>query len=327
MQDLLSGNLPSAVRVLHEKYGDVVRIAPDELSFRTPDAWKDIYSRRGTDEFPKDRRVYIKSFGDTHSLIQENAVNHSRVRKLISHGFAEKALLEQEPLMQGFVDLLIQRLKERAPMGKPVDMVSWYNWTSFDIIGDLAFGEPFGCLQDSEYHPWVSLIFGHIKTAAYSNAVLRIPGAAKLLQYITPKRLLEQRKSHFELTKAKVMKRLQRKMDRPDFLGYILRANNTEKGMSVPEIIVNSGDFIIAGSETTATLLAGCTYYLLTNPEKMAKLVAEIRGAFTSDSEITITRVHNLPYLVAVLNETLRMYPPVPVFTLHSPPLLSSILT
>lgn len=69
---------------------------------------------------------------------------------------------------------------------------------------------------------------------------------------------------------------------------------------------------IIAGSETTATLMSGAMYYLLTRRDKMEKLVKEIRGAFKSADEIDFVTVNSLPYLLACLQESLRVYPPVP---------------
>ena len=68
---------------------------------------------------------------------------------------------------------------------------------------------------------------------------------------------------------------------------------------------------MLAGSETTATLLSGVTYQLLKNPDVMKKLVAEIRSSFTKSDEITIASVSNLTYQLAVLEEALRIMPPV----------------
>lgn len=70
---------------------------------------------------------------------------------------------------------------------------------------------------------------------------------------------------------------------------------------------------IIAGSETTATLLSGLTYLLLMNPEKLCKLTDEIRSTFETEDKINITSVAKLKYLFACIEEALRMYPPVPV--------------
>lgn len=68
----------------------------------------------------------------------------------------------------------------------------------------------------------------------------------------------------------------------------------------------------MAGSETTATLLAGVTYLLLSNPDTLKKLTDEVRTTFKEESDITMTSVNQLTYMLACLNEALRVYPPVP---------------
>ena len=52
--------------------------------------------------------------------------------------------------MKPYVDLLVQRLYENC--AAPVDIVKWYNSTTFDIVGDLLFGESYECLQKSRLH-------------------------------------------------------------------------------------------------------------------------------------------------------------------------------
>lgn len=82
------------------------------------------------------------------SLLIDNDEDHSKNRRLLSHAFSDKALQEQEPLIQKYVDQLVDRLKEvTSKDSRPVDMTKWYNWITFDIVADLLFGEPFGCLQ------------------------------------------------------------------------------------------------------------------------------------------------------------------------------------
>jgi cytochrome P450 len=78
-------------------------------------------------------------------------------------------------------------------------------------------------------------------------------------------------------------------------------------------IQINASTLIIAGSETTATLLSGVTYLLLANPSTLEKLTDEVRTTFKSDDEITLTSVGNLTYMLACLNEAMRRYPPVPI--------------
>lgn len=82
--------------------------------------------------------------------------------------------------------------------------------------------------------------------------------------------------------------------------------------MSFEEMTSNAMVLIIAGSETTATLLTAATYFLATNPHVLVKLNDEVRSAFTTEDEIDMLSVQSLPYLLAVLDESLRMFPPVP---------------
>jgi cytochrome P450 len=81
---------------------------------------------------------------------------------------------------------------------------------------------------------------------------------------------------------------------------------------SYPELLDNASLLIIAGSETTATTLSGATYMLLTHPEILQKVKDEVRSSFSGEAEIDLLSVQKLSYMMAVLQETLRMYPPVP---------------
>ena len=82
--------------------------------------------------------------------------------------------------------------------------------------------------------------------------------------------------------------------------------------MTREEIIKTSALLIVAGSETSATLLSGAMFYMLKNPSTLTRLVTEIRSSFPDVDGMTMQKLAKLPYLNAVLQEGLRMYPPVP---------------
>ncbi|KAJ6095928.1 hypothetical protein N7486_006674 [Penicillium sp. IBT 16267x] len=312
---ILAGKTAQTIKALHEQYGEVVRIAPDELSFIDGDAWKVIYGTRpGHGQKPKDSRFYPPTAEGAPSIITSNDVDHSRMRRLLSHAFSDNSLREQEPIIKSYVDLLMQRLREKCEDGnKALDMVAWYNFTTFDIIGDLAFGEPFDCLKNSTYHQWVTVVLSGVRLGAYTNVARRFPFEGFIIKLLTPKKVLSQRNLHLQLTKEKVEGRLKKSNERPDFFGNILKHNDTEKGFSFPEMITNGSVLIVAGSETTATLLSGVTYLLLKNPQALRKLQDEVWGAFQSDDQITLENCNKLKYIHAVLTEALRVYPPLPV--------------
>ena len=306
----ISGRLHHTIKKLHIQYGDAVRVAPDEVIFASAQAWKDIYGHRshGTKSFQKDMMLYNVPPNGTRNLLQTSDSDHSRIRRLLAHAFSDKALREQEPLIQSYVDLLIAKLRTQPG---PVDMVAWYNWATFDIIGDLSFGSPFGCLEDSVYKPWVRMVFENVKASVFINVSKHFPVMKIFAKWFTPPTLMASRVNMLALGTEKVSARLGANADRPDFISFILR-HNDEKGMSRSEIDSNAALLILAGSETTATLLSGCTYYLLKNPDVYRKLVEEVRGSFKNEEDITISEALTLPYLNAVLEESLRIYPPVP---------------
>lgn len=94
-------------------------------------------------------------------------------------------------------------------------------------------------------------------------------------------------------------------------MSHVQKTYNTQEGMHIEEIRQTCNVFVVAGSETTATLLSGVTYLLLKNPLSYQKLVDEIRQTFGKEEHITITSVNSLKYESAVLEEALRMFPPV----------------
>ncbi|KAH7303652.1 cytochrome P450 [Stachybotrys elegans] len=307
------GDWHETLRSLHNRYGPVVRFTRDEVSFISSDAHQEIFGHKSATEktFEKDTiRFYTPT--EPRHILNGNNEEHRRMRRLLSHAFSEKALRNQENIMKHYVGLLIEKLTTKAREGTIIDMVQWYNFTTFDLIGDLSFGEPFGCLEAGGYHPWVKMIFESVKIAAARQIIHRL-NLNSLMSLLSPPSLKRSAKEHHQLSQNTAFKRLDsNNTEREDFTSYILRHNATEKGMTRSEIVENSAVLIVAGSETTATLLSGATYYLLTYPKVYKKVVQEIRSAFQSEDEITMSRLNQLPYMLAVLTESFRMYPPVP---------------
>jgi cytochrome P450 len=239
--------------------------------------------------------------------------DHARIRRLLSHGFSERALKEQEPLLRGHFDLLITKLTGKAN-GNPFNISDWLHYIIFDITGDLEFGESFHCVQSGSYHPWIAAMRAPATRLILLGSILMVlPFLRPIVPYLVPKKLREQRMERFDFTRTKVSKRLSLGDDpqRADFMTYVCRYNN-EKGMSRAEIDATFDILVTAGSETTATGMTGILHYLLRYPEQFRKLREEIRGEFGSSEEITFAATAKLTYLNAVINEGLRLCPPTP---------------
>ncbi|KAJ5644710.1 cytochrome P450 [Penicillium longicatenatum] len=98
-----------------------------------------------------------------------------------------------------------------------------------------------------------------------------------------------------------------------DFSSYLRASHDHKAILSREEILSNHSFLMIAGSETTATFLSGCTFFILKHPEVYKKLALQIRQRFSSPTEMTFSSLAEMSYLRSVLQESLRMYPPVPL--------------
>ncbi|KAI0443926.1 cytochrome P450 [Xylaria telfairii] len=307
----LRGLLPFHTEKLHRQYGPVVRIAPNELVFSSPQAWRDIYGHKkaGEEELPKYDGVYKLFDWLPTSVLNADRQEHGMLRRQLSHGFSDRSMREQEPIIGSYVNLLIRRLNEGVKTNTKQNLREWYNYTTFDIIGDLSFGVDggFGCLENSDYHPWVKIVGETIYQGAIIQGLIRL-GLRRPINWVSKSVFFAENKN-----RAIVYEKVGQRMEggeRPDFLEGLLRKKEALK-LTQDTLTSNAALLIIAGSETTATLLSGATYLLTSHPEVLKKLEQEVRSAFKSDEEITLTSVSNLTYMLACLNESLRRYPPV----------------
>lgn len=246
-------------------------------------------------------------------MLTANRNDHARMRKVLDHAFSDRAFREHEPVVEAYIDLLIKRLHEQIQEGggvAKVDILDWYSWLSFDIIGDLAFGDKFECLENQKLHPWVKMVGGVLQFVIYIGACNRFYISRRILPLLIPRRVKQMVADNWTTTAEKVGQRMELGTRRPDFMSEILKFNDEKMGLSLDEIRSNAYLFIVAGSDTTKSTLAGTTFHLLQNPAIMKKLTDEVCGAFKSEAELNGQRVSKLPYLVACLDETLRTYPP-----------------
>lgn len=136
----------------------------------------------------------------------------------------------------------------------------------------------------------------------------KLPIFKPLLKLITPKWAKEGFRMHVALMKEKALCRLNLKTNRLDFMTHMA---SPDSGLKEHQFIASADTIILGGSETTSTLLSGCTYFLLKDPKKLEKLVLEIRSRFRSETEIDLAVVNSLSYMLTCLDEAFRLYPPV----------------
>ncbi|KAG9230932.1 cytochrome P450 monooxygenase-like protein, partial [Amylocarpus encephaloides] len=310
--EMWSGWSVQNIYALHEKYGNVVRIAPDALSFNTAPAWKDIYG------FQQDKKQIEKDYKrfpdvpDPLPILTSNDTDHARMRRLVSHAFSENAIQELLPLIATYIDELVNQIQTLiADVDHTVvDMNKCFNCLSFDIVSGLSFGEAVGALKGD--YSYIETFFASCKLYPIIPTAYEYSAVKMALDFMMM--IPKFRKTHemgYLATKAKVERRMEHEVSKyRDFMTYILR-HNDERGMTKSEITGSTTVLVNAGGEATAACMAAAIYYLLRNPDCMEKLVKEVREAYCNRNDITARPLH-LVYLNAVVEEVLRIYPPTP---------------
>jgi cytochrome P450 len=229
------GTLPFDMLSLHARYGDIVRIAPDELAFSHPDAWKDIMGHKnGLPEMAKADWFYRPLVDEPLHVVNEDNDQHKRLRRQLAYGFSEKGMREQEGLIRGYVDILLGKLREMAGAGDAITISDWYNFTTFDIIGDLAFGQPFGCLEGSAYDRWIASIFDTGHLGSYLQALTFYPWLRSAIMALVPQSVKDGAQKHKDLTKKKMLQRMAMPGDRADLIEGLLKKKDQLVGGTHP---------------------------------------------------------------------------------------------
>ncbi|KAJ5618269.1 hypothetical protein N7528_006912 [Penicillium herquei] len=305
----LTGQLPWKSLELHRKYGPVVRVAPDHLSYTTETAWKTIYGLRKVEMEKNTQAGFSRpAINDAHSILSADKANHSRLRRILAPALSEKAIKGHDDTIVKYVDLLVEKLGARSD---PVDLNKYFEWTTMDLITDLICGQPQGALDQENGGNWLDILTRTIQSQVWTQA-LETYNLVRWGEYLIPKARLTAAYENSKIIAAKIEKRLSIKTDRQDIMSYMVREKD---GMSEIEMRLNSAIIIGAGTGTTATWLSINFHCLTTNPDAYKKLTTEIRGSFSSAEDITSESIIALPYLSAVMQESLRIHPPSPSST------------
>lgn len=118
----------------------MVRIAPNELVFFTPQAFADIYlpAKKGLELFPK---TDFQNRGANLGGIawEEDPVRHREVARKVLPAFSPRSIRAFEPVMHKHMDYFVERMKETGAQG--VSLVDWTHWVAWDTAQDVAWSE------------------------------------------------------------------------------------------------------------------------------------------------------------------------------------------
>ncbi|KAE8454613.1 hypothetical protein EG329_000236 [Mollisiaceae sp. DMI_Dod_QoI] len=268
----------------------------------------------------KDPIFFTPEVDHSMNIINEtDREEHSRMRRMLSFAFSNSNLLENEDVLVRRTDDFVKTLGTLGREGVGADskgkrgfnIVQQFNYVTFNIMGEMSFGDSFDKRLEEQpeyrYH-WADVIVNTTYMNDVMRAVCVIPGLFSFLEWYKTDHMKKTLYRHAEYATEHTEARLKINTERKDFVHHIL----TSKGPRPTNLEMGSHFNVImmAGAVTTATFLAGVTYYLGHNKAALSRLQHEVRSRFANLSEINSKALMDCEYLHAVVEEGLRIYPP-----------------
>ncbi|KAG4441033.1 hypothetical protein IFR05_003488 [Cadophora sp. M221] len=290
---------------LHKQYkSDFIRIGPRELSIRNVEAVEAIY--RG--KYPRGTFYEVGAINGEFNLnTQRDHKIHTPWRRIWEQAFASSEFQHYNPRVEQHVANLVDAIK-RAD-GKEVDCSKLMDDLSFDIMADLSFAHDAGMQSGTGDNTYMHFIHKYM-SAAGVIAVLR--NLSQLLIYLPESADVKS----FRLRGEALLSSRQRLgTTRNDIFSHLLGTDtesSTPIKFSQAQLNSNANLIIIAGSDTVSTTLTRTFHLLAKQPSILKKLQTEVDEC-AKRGELTVEGTRNLPYLNAVVNESLRLFNPVPM--------------
>ncbi|KAH6611813.1 pisatin demethylase [Boeremia exigua] len=300
---------------LHEKYGPIVRLAPNRYSINDGEAAKVILGHHGA----LDKSQFYHPFGqpDEYNLFSEPSIAiHADTRRPLARLYSQTTLLSYEPFVDTCNTILLKRLEEHAQDGKALDVRELMQYYAFDVIGEITVGSRFGLMEDGGDKS--GIVEAIDEAMSYASIIGLIPEWHWWISMVMEKLRLEpsfRRINDFVdfHVNSRVLGRTKSPEDRSDFLAKMLPMEQEGKATRYHTRQAASQN-IAAGSDTTAISLSAVIAYLAMYPNTLAALRYELDEATangTLSDPATFQEAQRLPYLQAVIMEALRVHPAV----------------
>lgn len=314
-ETIKDGMLVEELERLHRIYGPVVRIAPNELHFSTPQAYFSIYSTHAN--VIKDPNYYWCFNADDSVFGITDPELAKKRRDVFNPLFSRRSILKLESIIQEKVNTLIDIITEEY-CDKPVDLHQGFKAVSMDVITTYCYAQSFDALHSPGFaHP---ILLGIEAITSTMTAVRNFP-VLRLMHYLpegVTRMMNPDAVGFFSLQKV-LGKQIDKILADP---GVLETAHDTvyhrllenEETPSRKGLLAEAQTFLIAGTDTTSNAMTIGFFHILSDPLVRAELVAELKAMWPEkEMPISYESLEKLPYLTGVVKESLRMSIGVPV--------------
>jgi cytochrome P450 len=295
--------------------GPVVRLAPNRYSINNAEAIKTILGYKNV----MDKSNYYHAFGypDEYNIFTEPSTHvHAQLRRPMAQLYSTTSLVSYEPFIDDCNNMLLKRLNDHATKKDALDVRELMQYYAFDVIGEITVGSAFGLLEENGDKAGIlQAIDESIRYAAIAGLLPNIHWYISKVGGILGMKptILKLKDFVDEHLNNRVTGRSKSLNDRQNFLDKMLRLEGEQTVTRHLTHLVCQQN-IAAGSDTTAISLSAAIAYLSMYPRTLAALRQELQDA-TNRNELsdpaTFKDAQKLPYLQAVIYETLRVHPPI----------------
>ena len=255
----------------------------------------------------------VRSFaGDGLFTAYNHEPNWETAHNILVPAFGMRSIREYYPAMLDKAEELASSWSSRGA-GAEVDVSADMTRLTFDTIGLCGFGQDFGSFGRTEPHPFVEAMNASLASAMHN---LNRPDALEPLFFAQECRARAMRELMEASVDEVIAERRRSGERRPDLLDLMLYGEDPKTGRRLDDVNIRRQviTFLVAGHETTSGLLSFALYFLLKDPEVMAKARREVDGVIGGEQP-SFEDIGRLRYLKQILMESLRLWPTAPAFT------------
>ncbi|KAF2630917.1 putative flavonoid 3-hydroxylase [Macroventuria anomochaeta] len=312
---------------MHEKYGPIVRINPDELHVKDAEWAETLYcnsSHGARDKYPPAAMMTGTPKG-VFGTVKHDV--HRRRRAAINHFFSKNAINNVEPMIQEMTSRLCQNLSQAAASGIELEMQSHFLAITTDVVCQHTFQRNLGLLHSTKHaHNWKETIRAiAILTPLAKQFTWIIPMALKvpvtLLNAVVPSlgrivqlhRVTIQNHSSPDITKLSKSQwgtDADVKEQQSTIFQSCLKSRHLDADeKKLDRLAQEAFTIIVAGGETTARVLTTATFYMVEHKERVILRLRDELRSISSDfsKELSLKALEQLPWLSAIIKESLRI--------------------
>ncbi|KAI0169619.1 cytochrome P450 [Hypoxylon sp. FL1284] len=318
---VLGGNYVKDYPRMHKKYGPVVRVSPDRIHVNDPEFFHEVYSLGS--KYMKDPAFFQTSGGIAEALPAIVDVEyHRRRRKMINELFSVKSMEALSYVVLRVVQNALRKAKEHHDAGRVLDIQRLYTGITIDTIMKVLCDRSLNLIEAKEEEP---PFLATLRTFSESFFLLKhfpiliwlasnIP--SKIAEKLIPGEF-EFRRNIRQWIGERVLEHdvgVKKAEDgRSTVIDLLLWPEDKERPITQDAVEDETYSFAFAGTHTTSHTMSMGTYFLLREPEKLERLRKELATVPRNANGLLEYRdVRDLPYLKAVIKESLRLSSPVP---------------